>query len=295
MFGLRRFLVTKVPSFRRTPLLSPFSNKVDGSLEFGEEVVLERDKKVKTVAILRLNRPKKLNAMSVSLGESFNEKINIIKKDKDIRSVVITGEGKAFSAGGDLEFLHQRIQTPPHHNVEDMLKFYSRFLSVTSLPVPVLAAINGSAVGAGFCLALACDLRIVAAEAKLSLNFVRLGIHPGMASTHLLPRLIGFQQATRLLMTGEVITGEEAEKIGLALKALPTQQVVEHTLEIARKISAVSPVAVQTLVHTLRSQRDHDLSNSLLKEATAQAVSYASPDLKKGLEAIKEKKEPNFD
>jgi enoyl-CoA hydratase/carnithine racemase len=207
------------------------------------------------VALVTLNHAAKFNALTVACGERFARVVAALAADPAVRAVVLTGAGAAFSAGGDLEFLHARIGTDPVRNSEEMRRFYARFLSLRALPVPTIAAINGPAIGAGCCVATACDLRIAAASARLGYTFATLGIHPGMAATHFLPQHLGMQQAARLLLTGEVITGTEAARIGLVLEAVPTEDVLPKALALARSIAKASPVAVRTCVKSLRSGR----------------------------------------
>jgi enoyl-CoA hydratase len=210
------------------------------------------------------------------------------------RCVVITGEGKAFSAGGDLQFIIDRANDHSNNNSLIMKKFYERFLSVRQLHVPVISAINGPAIGAGLCLALACDLRIAAKNAKLGVTFTSLGFHPGMGASHFLPMLVGNQVSTRMLLMGETITGEEAKNQGLVLDAVENDKVLSTALDIARKISDQSSVAVQTTIRTIRNQQDQNLQTNLWREASAQAICYSSPDVLEGVAAIKEKRNPVF-
>ena len=136
-----------------------------------------------------------------------------------------------------------------------MREFYEVFLSVVRAPFPVLAAVNGHAIGAGACVAVACDLAVVAADAKIGFNFVRLGIHPGMGGSWTLPRLVGPQRAAELLYTGRLFTGAEAAEYGLALEALPTEDVLPRTLELAAAIARSAPQPVRQLKQSLAARR----------------------------------------
>jgi enoyl-CoA hydratase/carnithine racemase len=209
-------------------------------------------------------------------------------------AVVVTGKGRAFSAGGDLEFLAERAKDTPSRNAEIMMKFYERMMILRRLPVPTVAAINGPAIGAGLALSLLCDLRVASESANMSFSFTKLGLHPGMGSTFFLPKIVGHQQASNLLLTGDRIDGTEAAKIGLVLKAVPEEKVLEEATVLATKIANNGPVAVRSLIRTLRMHNDIGLEGALRREADSQAASYASKDFVEGLAAFHERREPRF-
>jgi len=253
-------------------------------------VVLEQHGRVMQI---RLNRPKVLNAMTAELGDAFAAAVEeVAAMGTDVGAVVVTGAGKAFSAGGDLDFLRARHHDTPSRNAPIMRRFYQRFLSVRDLPVPVIAAINGPAVGAGLCFALACDVRIAAPTAKLGLTFVGLGLHPGMGATHFLPSIAGPQVAAEMMLTGKLITGEEAAARGVVAAAV--EEPLAAAMEMAAQMAGASPVAVRTCVRSLRFQQEAGLEAALWREADAQAQCYASADLLEGVNAVAEKRRPNF-
>lgn len=155
------------------------------------EVLLSKDA-TSGVATITLNAPKRLNALTVPMGDAFAEVVASLATDTgDVSSVIVTGAGRAFSAGGDVQFLRDRCADTPSRNAAIMRGFYQRMLCLRELPVPVIAAINGHAIGAGLAFALAADFRIVAEDASLGVTFTKLGLHPGMGSSHFLPQLIG--------------------------------------------------------------------------------------------------------
>ncbi|RYE95218.1 MAG: enoyl-CoA hydratase/isomerase family protein, partial [Methanobacteriota archaeon] len=175
-----------------------------------------------------------------------------------------------------------------------MRGFYNRFLHIRELPIPVLAAINGPAIGAGLCFALAADMRLAAKSAKMGVTFVGLGLHPGMGATYFLPRLVGPQLAARLTLTGEVVSGEEAAHMGLVLEAVEDEELMPRTMALAAKIASQAPVAVRSCVRSLRMQHDEGMDRALWREADAQSYCYSGPDLKEGVASIAAKRQPVF-
>ncbi|PRP83787.1 hypothetical protein PROFUN_08985 [Planoprotostelium fungivorum] len=244
------------------------------------------------IAIIRLNQPETLNALTEKMGDTFLGCIADLNRRSDVRCAVLTGAGKAFSAGGDLQFLLDRAADTPQNNAELMRKFYSRFLSVRSLKVPVLSAINGHAVGAGLCLALATDIRLAARSAKMGVTFTNLGIHPGMAATHFLPSLIGNQNAAHLLLSGDLVSAEEAQRLGVVLSVHDDGDLMDRAMAMAASLSSKSSVAIQTTVRTLRNKQEVDIETALWREASAQAICYSAPDIVEGVNAVKEKRKP---
>jgi enoyl-CoA hydratase/carnithine racemase len=247
------------------------------------------------VRVVKFNNPAKLNALTVDIGNEFNATMKELGKDKSVRAIVLTGEGRAFSAGGDLDFLVERTKDQPVNNSHIMREFYSRFLSFRDLVhVPIISAINGPAVGAGLCLASATDIRIAAHDAKMGYNFVALGLHPGMGASYYLQKLVGPQIAFRLLLTGELITGQQAKELGLVLASYEKDQVLPESLKLAEAIAANAPETVKHTTVTLRMHQDVGLDSGLQREADAQALSYAGSEIKEGLSAAKEKRKPEF-
>jgi len=247
------------------------------------------------IVVLTLNQPAKLNPMSEELGLAFEQTIEDLIEDESIRVVVITGAGRAFSAGADLQFLSERSKASLETNQRLMSKLYMHFLCLQDLPIPVIAAINGPAVGGGFATALACDMRIAAAGTHLGLNFARLGITPGMGSSFTLAHVSNPQVASRLLLTGELITAEEALRLGLVLSVEPADKVLPKALELAEKIAIASPLSVRGTVKMLReTYHSAEFSLALQREVFNQAVCFTEPDLSLGLEAVRTKRPARF-
>lgn len=254
------------------------------------------------VVTLRFNDPTHLNAMTQAMGTAFSESVARLAEDSSLRAVVITGNGRAFSAGGDMTMLNERAaegQARPgiaRRAIRDTMRsFYKLFLSVRDLPCPTIAAINGHAIGAGLCVALACDMRFVAREAKLAVNFTKLALHPGMAATWTLPRLVGPALAAELLYTSRTFSGEEAAAMGLANRALPAEEVLEESQRVAGEIERCSPLAVRGVKQALARSLDVSLEDQLSFEASEQAACFETRDASEGLAAVQERRDPVFE
>lgn len=245
------------------------------------------------VVLLVLDNAGQRNAMSDAMTASWVEAIDALAADRSVRAVVVTGEGSAFSSGGDLSWLASEPDAGVDRLRDRMLPFYRAWLSVRRLEVPTIAAINGPAIGAGLCLALACDLRYAAAGAKMGVPFVKLGLHPGMAGTYLLPDVVGEAAARDLMLTGRLVEAEEARELGLVSRVLPKETFRADVLEIAAGIAATAPVASRLTTLALR-ERHADIDRALQWEAMAQPITMATKDLHEGIAAAKEKRAPVF-
>lgn len=259
--------------------------------------IVQVDRRDDGIALVTLNDPGRRNAMTVEMGRALQATFEDLATDADLRVAVLTGAPPAFSAGGDLAMLEdfsRRTRDEGFDASEDMRAFYQRFLAVRDLPVPVVAAVNGHAVGAGLCIALACDLLLVADEARVGLNFARLALHPGMGGSWLLPRRVGWQRGAEWLYTGRLVSGSEAATAGLALRSLPADEVVPAALDLAGEIATSSPLVVRQLKRSLEQAATATLAEQLDHEAAAQAVNYGTEDLVEGLAAGRERRAPRF-
>jgi enoyl-CoA hydratase/carnithine racemase len=257
-----------------------------------EELLVDR--RAGGVVLLTLNDPARRNAMSDAMTAAWREVIADLRDDAGLRCVVVTGAGTAFSSGGDLSWIAERGEVEVAPLRDHMLGFYRTWLSIRSLEVPTVAAVNGAAVGAGLCLALACDLRYAAADAKLVAPFTRLGIHPGMAATYLLPEVGGLPLAREMLFTGRVVTGAQAESHGLVNRAVPREDVLEEALGVAAEIAERAPVATRLTKAALADGGQPSLEAALRWESLAQPVTMASEDLAEGIAAQRERRAPRF-
>ena len=245
------------------------------------------------LAILTLDDPARKNAMTPTLGAALAARVDELKQDESVRVVILRGAGGAFSGGGDLAMLEQLRTVSSDEAKAFMLRFYASYLSILDLPVPTIAIVEGAAIGAGLCVALACDLLLVDEDAKLAVNFASLGLHPGMGATYLLPRRAGAQRAAELLLTGRRFDGRAAQSYGLALEAMPKAALHDRAKALAESLARSAPLVTRALKRELGVDRAA-LSAALEIEASEQAISYQSHDLGEGLASTREKRAPVF-
>ena len=246
------------------------------------------------VVLLTLALPDRRNAMTTELTAAWAETVAGLKGDRSVRVVVVTGEGKAFCAGGDVSWLAAEPDASVDQLRDRMLPFYRTWLSLRALDVPSIAAVNGAAVGAGGCLALSADVRYAGASAKFTVPFAQLGMHAGMATTWLLPEVVGLAAARELVLTGRVCDADEMLRLGLASAVYDDDVLLERTLEHARQVASGAPVA-QRLHKVALSDGGHaSFEDALRWEALAQPVTLATEDLQEGLRARAEKRTARF-
>ena len=245
------------------------------------------------VAILQLNRPANRNSMTPELLDAFAGAVRAVRAQPDVRCLVVTGSGACFSAGADFR---SQIQRDGEHlsSPERSAAMYEPFLSLGDVEVPVLGALQGHAVGGGFGLSLMTDIRIVAADSKFGANFARLGLHPGMAISYLLPRLTGVPRACELLFTGRLFTGQAGVDMGLFLRAVPADRVLAQTVALAHEIAANAPIAVRMMKKSIYQGVGWDPRTAAWREAFAQAATVETDDAKEGVAALLAKRQPQF-
>jgi len=254
-----------------------------------DAVLYQRDD---AIAVITLNRPDNRNSMTAELLDGFSAAVAQARADRELRCVIVTGTGTCFSAGADFKAQIQRGGSDLPH--ERSFAMYEPFLSVIDIEVPVIAALNGHTVGGGLGLALVSDIRVGARDARYGANFARLGLHPGMAISYLLPRLVGPSRAAELLFTGRLVQGEEAERIGLIGEAVDADQVMPRAREIASAIAAAAPIAVRLTKRSLYRGLGWEVRAAAEREAFAQAATIATEDLTEGIQALLDKREPRF-
>jgi len=255
---------------------------------------LRTDRTADGVVVLTLDLPERRNAMTRQLTEAWAAAMADLTADREVRCVVVTGAGTAFCAGGDLSWLEEGGGLGVDGVRARMLPFYRTWLSVRDLEVPTVAAVNGPAVGAGLALALACDLRYAVPAARLSAPFTALGIHPGMATTWLLPEVAGLAAARDLLLTGRAVTGADAVTLGLVNGTFPAETFLADVLEVARTIASRAPVATRLTKRALAGGGHASFDAALAWEAVAQPVTMVTDDAREGVQAQRERRPARF-
>lgn len=241
------------------------------------------------VALVRLNRPEAHNALSTALRIELTETIDRLGKAPDVRSIVITGNEKAFAAGADLkEIVHD---TPLEIMERGVLKLWK---IIASCPKPIIAAVNGVAYGGGCELALHADIIIAGEKASFGQPEVRVGVMPGGGATQRLMRAVGKYHTMMMVLTGEPISGVRAAQIGLASEAVPDSQVLTRALEVASIIARMPPVAIQLTKEAVMSGADASLDSGLLLERRLFELLFSTQDQKEGMTAFAEKRPPVF-
>ena len=248
--------------------------------------------KKNAIAYVTLNRPKVLNALNMATMEELRAAFHDIKNDKDIRVVIFTGAGeKAFIAGADIsELAKQDAVTGKEytHRGQSVLNL------IENLGKPVICCINGFALGGGCEMALACTMRLASDNAKLGQPEVKLGIIPGYGGSQRLPRLVGKGLAMQMVLAGEMITAQEAYRIGLVNEVMPAAELIPRAEAIAAKIIANAPLAVQYAMEAVNKGMETSLSEGLYLEALLFAVACATEDKKEGTAAFLEKRAAAF-
>ena len=253
-----------------------------------------REASGRRIAVVVFDLPERRNSMSTAMTQSWVRLMGLLRQDPDLAAVVVTGAPPAFNAGGDLSWIVSEPDAPVVDLRQRMLAFYRSWLTIKDLEVPTIAAINGHAIGAGFALALAMDIRYAAADARLGVPFTSLGLHPGMATTWSLPDVAGHAVARDLLLTGRIVTGQEAVGLGLVSMAAPADRVLDEAVAAAERVAAAAPVATRLTLQAVRDGGHATYEAALQWEALAQAVTLASEDLHEGIAAAAAKRRPTF-
>lgn len=227
------------------------------------------------IATITLNRPDKLNAYTLEMGEEAYDAFSRSRDDEAARAIILTGAGRGFCAGVDLEHLKSQQKSGKSAGKtklgeEDFVRKLP--LELLDYPKPVIAAINGACIGVGMTMTLPCDLRIAAVDAKLGLTFVALGILPGLGSTHLLPRLVGTARALELVLSARVILGQEAADVGLVNKAVPAGDVLKEAREAANRMIAHDPAVLAAAKRAIHGGAAASMKTAMANEQRESAA-----------------------
>ncbi|HET9527973.1 MAG TPA: enoyl-CoA hydratase [Pyrinomonadaceae bacterium] len=247
------------------------------------------------ITTITLNRPEKLNAFVGHMRRDLAEALEHAGSDRDARVVVITGAGRAFCAGGDIAFMAELMERRDADEFARLLGAGRRVISaIRMMTKPVIAAVNGPAAGAGFNLALACDLRIASTNATFSQSFVKIGLHPDWGGTYFLPRLVTPNKACELFFLGDSIDAAEAARLNLVNKVVAPEELETATLQLAQRLCAAPPIALASAKQAVYMSSGADLDQMMRYETEAQLRCFESEDCNEGLRAFFEKRDPRF-
>jgi enoyl-CoA hydratase len=253
-----------------------------------ENVILERRGRV---AVVTINRPDKLNALNIATRNEIVAVFDELRADESVRVVVITGSGeKAFIAGADIGEFAGRTA----HQQREVMRSSRVFSVVEDFPKPVIARINGFCLGGGCELALGCDIRIASSNAKLGQPEINLGIIPGGGGTQRLTRLVGEGKAMELILTGKLITAQDALAIGLVNDVVAPEELDARVMDTANQIAEKSPIALQAAKEAVKTAARANLREGLDREVDLFALCFASEDKEEGVRAFLEKRKPEF-
>jgi enoyl-CoA hydratase/carnithine racemase len=247
------------------------------------------------VATIRLNRPEKLNAFTDDMLERWIEALELCRTDPEVRAIVITGTGRAFTTGGDVEgFAASAAQTAAGIKARLTEGIQRLPRKLAEIDKPVIAALNGIATGGGLDIALACDIRYAAESARFAETYAKMGLIPGAGGAWLLPRLVGVPKALEMFWSTDFVDASEAERIGLVNRVFPDDELMSRTYEFARRVAAGAPLSVQMIKRVMRYGLDKDLGSALEYVAANMPVVRTSEDHAEALRAFKEKRPPQF-
>lgn len=244
------------------------------------------------VGVLTFNRPKALNALTTNTLEEVKEVVESIAFAREIRVLVLTGAGdKAFVAGADIAGFQTLNPLQARHFAELGQEV---FFKLEHLPQPVIACVNGFALGGGCEIAMACDFIYASEKARFGQPEVNLGLIPGFGGTQRLARMVGRAKAKELCMTGEAIDAQQARELGLVAKVFPTEQLLDETLKAAKLLAGKAPGVLRSIKQVINRGLDVDLKTGCAIEAEAFGLCFASQDAQEGVSAFLEKRKPNF-
>lgn len=254
-----------------------------------ENIIFE---KKENISIIKFNRPKALNAINMEVLKELDEALDEVEADRSLKVLILTGEGdKAFVAGADITYMRD---FSPLEGKEFSVRGQSALFRLESLSIPVIACVNGFALGGGTEIAMACDFVYASEQAKFGQPEINLGIIPGFGGTQRLSRLVGKAMAKELCMTGKMISAQEAKEIGLINKVFPPEKLWEETMKTAGQVASKGKVSIRAVKHCIDRGYDVDLKSGCYLESENFGLCMASPDAKEGMSAFLEKRDPEF-
>ncbi len=251
------------------------------------------------VATITLHRPEVLNAFTEKMGQELLEVFKSLKTDPEARAVILTGAGRAFCSGADIRGFQERVERrkrgekvrdPEGTEFDNLMPF-----TLIQFPKPIIAAINGPAVGIGFTMTLPCDIRLASDQARLGAVFTRVGLVPEFASSYLLPRIVGLGRALELVLTARILDAEEARALGLVHKVVPGARLMEEAFEMARGMAKGASVALKWAKRVIHHGAGATLMQALQYENFAQTHCVETRDHEEAVRAFLEKREPHFE
>jgi 2-(1,2-epoxy-1,2-dihydrophenyl)acetyl-CoA isomerase len=247
------------------------------------------------VAWIKLNRPEKLNAFGGPMRDEILDALGVIAADPCIRVLIVTGEGRGFSAGGDIDYLKSLRESKDEQGFQTVLAKGQRITrTMRSLSIPVIAAVNGPCAGAGFSFALGCDIRIASEKATFGPSFALIGLHPDWGGSWFLPRLVGSARACELIFTGSMISAAEAEPMGLVNRVVPHEELIGAATALADRMAKNPPGVIRLAKESIYRSLTSDLETAFTRETQVQIECFYSEDFLEGLTAFKEKRKPQF-
>jgi enoyl-CoA hydratase/carnithine racemase len=249
-----------------------------------------------TVTTLTLNRPERLNALNSELGQALVHCLVRLARDATVRAIIVTGAGRGFCAGGDIEILRRSREHDNVGELENLLRLGKQIvLAIATMPKPVIAAVNGPAAGAGANLALACTARIASEDATFTQSFAKIGLFPDFGGTYFLPRLVGPALASELFLSTETVGAADALRIGLVSRVVAPDRLESETLLLAARLAAAPPIVTRGIKQTLSLGDRDKLERALDEEIRWQMTCFRSRDCLEGVRAFLEKRPPRFE
>lgn len=256
-----------------------------------EELIFEVKDRVATITI---NRPERSNALTMRMVEELLEMVLACDEDRAIRAVVLTGAGQAFCAGGDVREFVEYVETLSLHLKRLLTFFHGTISGISRMSKPVIAGVNGVAAGAGMSLAMACDLAVAAESARFTMAYSKIGATPDGSSTYFLPRLVGLRRALELTYTNRVLTAREAEAWGLVNRVVPDAEFASAVSALAAKLATGPTLALGRAKRLFLMGQHESLETQMEHESRLIMLSSKTPDLREGITAFAEKRNPVF-